>query len=263
MNKTSIAWTEKTVNPIVGCTKVSEGCRNCYAEKLFGLSKHDHPFDVPTFYPERLKDFEARTPTVIFVCSMSDLFHETITTEVIDQIISAMVRNRQHRYIILTKRARRMREYFESCERGATETGRAFPWSHIWIGISAEDQRSFDERVSDLIWTPGIHKLVSLEPLIGPIDLTGAVGDASFEWVITGGETGPGARMLRPEWIYSLISQCVGAHVPIFFKSWGEFDYSGDRPFRVGKDRSENYVHGVKYEERPAELKGPEQESLF
>lgn len=209
----SIEWTEATWNPVTGCTKISPGCANCYAERMslrlqaMGQNNYRNGFTVTTqphmlALPERW-----RTPQTIFVNSMSDLFHSRVPTDYIQQVFDVMNRARHHRYQVLTKRSQRL-----------MRLSRQLDWQpHVWMGVSVESQ-SYTYRIDHLRETGAHIKFLSLEPLLGPLrrlDLRG------IDWVIVGGESGPFARPMDPDWVLDLRDQCQVARVPFFFKQWG------------------------------------------
>jgi protein gp37 len=228
---TSIQWTDATWNPVRGCTKVSAGCKHCYAERFAerfrGVPGHpfEQGFDV-RLVPEAL-DLPARwkKPRRVFVNSMSDLFHEAVPFDFIDRVFAVMARERRHTFQVLTKRAARMRQWCEERGRG---------WSlvpNIWLGVSVEDRTAAFDRVPHLIETPAAVRFLSCEPLLGPIDLSpwliadrGERGRSRLgllHWVIVGGESGPGARPMRIPWASYVVAQCRSAGVPVFVKQIG------------------------------------------
>lgn len=248
MNKTDIEWCDFTWNPVSGCTKVSEGCRNCYAERhakrFWGARKFT---DVRT-HPERLDEpLLRKKPSVIFVNSMSDLFHLTIPREFVDCVFLRMLQTPRHIYLVLTKRPEIAVAHFEAMNK--TQGARVpFIPPNVWVGVSVEDQKSADERIPALLKLPTQNLFVSAEPLLGPIDFTDLnyrfdnsqldclrcdepdedckdvpVGTNTIKWVIVGGESGPEARPMHPDWARSIRDQCKAAHVPFFFKQWGEW----------------------------------------
>jgi protein gp37 len=272
-DKTKIEWTDATWNPIRGCSRVSEGCRNCYAERtaarfsglgqpyeglaksvavtkdkggefLAVLSEPRWTGDV-RFIPELLGEpLHWKHPRKIFVNSMSDLFHEKVDVGWIDQIVAAMMVTPQHTFQVLTKRPERMRNYL--CNVGARQIephmqrlragiGRLdWPWRNIWWGVSVEDQKTADERIPLLLETPAAVRWVSYEPALGPVDfgpfliglsrVTGhALPGTHLDWIVAGGESGPGARPAHPDWFRAARDQCQDAGVPFFFKQWGEW----------------------------------------
>ena len=219
-DNSKIEWTEATWNPVTGCTKVSPGCDHCYAETFAerwrGVSGHhfENGFDV-TLRPERLEQpLHWRRPRRIFVNSMSDVFHEAVPDDFIARMFAVMAECPQHTFQVLTKRHGRMR---------ALLTRLVFkPPPNIWLGVSVENQRWADIRIPALLATPAAVRFLSCEPLLGPVDLKLAdERDGCLHWVIAGGESGPGARPMHPEWVRSLRDQCRVAGVPFFFKQWG------------------------------------------
>lgn len=216
-DRTAIEWTNATWNPVTGCTKISRGCDNCYAERLAERFRGvvGHPFrpgfDL-TLRPERLDQPKRwRQPRMIFVNSMSDLFHKEIPSSYVDSVFDAMEQADWHSFQVLTKRSSRMRSYVNG--RYAT---RVVP-QHIWLGVSVEDGASLS-RVAHLQSTTAAIRFLSLEPLIGPM---GALSLNNIHWVIVGGESGPRARPMNIEWVRAIRDQCRSAKVPFFFKQWG------------------------------------------
>lgn len=246
-DKTGIEWTDATWNPIRGCSRVSEGCRNCYAETVANRFKGEgQPYagliakggqwnGSIKFVPEMLdQPLRWRKPRRIFVNSMSDLFHENVPDEVIDKVFAVMALARQHTFQILTKRPERMRDYMNSdalIERNSVVIGARnsmILWPHVWLGVSVEDQKALDERLPLLLDTPAAVRWISAEPLLGPVDLScwpiyGPDREQMLNWVVVGGESGPHARPMHPEWARSLRDQCAAAGVPFLFKQWGEW----------------------------------------
>lgn len=237
MKKTKIEWTDSTWNPVRGCTRVSEGCRHCYAERIAlriagpgdayeGLvrssstSAHGAQWTNKLSFPLEVRDQPLRwqKPKMIFVNSMSDLFHEKIPFEFIDELFGIMKRADWHKFQILTKRAERMLEYWQESE-----------WpKHVWPGVSVEDATVLNRvQLLSLIKGPEV-RFVSVEPLIAPID---NLPLDRIDWAIVGGESGPGAREMKREWVISIKKQCERAGVPFFFKQWGgaNKDYNGRR----------------------------------
>ncbi|MHC4131808.1 MAG: DUF5131 family protein [Planctomycetota bacterium] len=211
--KSKIEWTESTWNPVTGCTKISSGCKNCYAERMAlrlkaaGSPNYINGFRV-SLHPNVLeKPLHWRQPRTIFVNSMSDIFHRGIPRDFILEIFDVMMRASHHRYQILTKRSKRM-----------LELSSILPWqTNIWMGITVETAK-YLYRIDHLRQTNAAVKFISFEPLLGSIpdiDLTG------IDWVIVGGESGPGARPVKSEWITDIRDQCIDADVPFFFKQWG------------------------------------------
>lgn len=208
-----IEWTETTWNPVTGCTKVSEGCRNCYAEpmakrlKAMGKQKYSQGFDVVCHEHELAAPLHWRKPRLVFVNSMGDLFHEDVPDEFIHRIFEVMNQASQHTFQVLTKRNSRLSQLAPS-----------LTWAeNIWMGVTVENS-AYVHRIDNLRDTPAHVKFLSLEPLLGPIpdiDLSG------INWVITGGESGPRSRPIEKEWVIDIRDQCIKANVPFFFKQWG------------------------------------------
>ena len=217
MGKTKIEWTRGadgepgyTWNPVTGCTKVSEGCRHCYAERLTERFHGPGSFDKVMLHPERL-DWPQRwkKPRVIFVNSMSDLFHKDVPLEFIQQIFNVMRRASHHQFQILTKRAERL-----------LELNTLLPWAeNIWMGVSVENEDCV-YRIDHLRGTKAKIKFLSLEPLLGPLRHLNLKG---IDWVIVGGESGPGSRPMAQSWVIDIRDQCRKANIPFFFKQWGGF----------------------------------------
>lgn len=211
---TTIEWTEETWNPVTGCSKVSAGCANCYAETMarrlqaMGAQGYDNGFDL-TLLPERLKQpLCKKKPTRFFVNSMSDLFHEDVPDEFLDDVFAVMRQAPQHTYQILTKRAYRLPQYFGS---------KTLP-ANIWLGVTVEDRESGIPRIDHLRKVNAAIRFLSVEPLLqdlGKIDLTG------IHWVIVGGESGPNARPMHQGWVLSIKEQCEKYGCAFFFKQWG------------------------------------------
>ena len=208
-----IEWTESTWNPVTGCTKVSAGCKHCYAERMakrlkaMGQVNYRHGFAVTLQQHMLERPLSWRRPQTIFVNSMSDLFHEQVPLDYIERVFDVMARAHWHRFQVLTKRAERL-----------AELAPQLTWpANVWMGVSVE-RDDFRGRIDCLRQVPAEVRFLSLEPLLGPLpglDLTG------IHWVIVGGESGPGARPMDPAWAENLRDQCVRASVPFFFKQWG------------------------------------------
>ena len=208
-----IEWTESTWNPVTGCTKVSPGCKHCYAERMaarlqaMGQRNYANGFEL-TLQPHMLElPLRWRKPQTIFVNSMSDLFHVDVPAEYVAQVFDVMARAHWHRFQVLTKRADRLR---------ALAAELTWP-SNVWMGVSVESDR-YRSRVDDLRATAAQTKFLSIEPLLGPLPDLNLHG---IDWVIVGGESGPGARPMNPDWVTDLCDQCQMANVPFFFKQWG------------------------------------------
>ena len=212
-DNSAIEWTDATWNPVTGCTKVSPGCKNCYAERLalrlraMGNPRYRAGF-APTLHPDQLTlPLRWRRPRRIFVNSMSDLFHETVPDDFIHQVFEIMKRADWHTFQILTKRSRRL---------AAVAPG-LFWAPNIWQGVSVENAR-YTRRVLDLQTVPSVVRFLSVEPLLGPIPHLPLEG---IDWVIVGGESGGRPRPMAPEWACQIRDQCREARVPFFFKQWG------------------------------------------
>lgn len=310
MTKSLIEWTDETWNPVTGCTKVSAGCKYCYAERAWSrLSAKGMPYEGRAFtdvqcHPERLEQpLRWKKPRRVFVNSMSDLFHEDVPFEFIAAVFGVMSVATRHTFQILTKRPQRMLEWFDWANQSASPIecmcawsaraylleqnvkdypfaleglaesliGHRWPRPNVWLGISAEDQATAEERIPLLLQTPAAVRFVSLEPLLGPVDLErilwpekgghrvdvlrggywNKAGITTFgpsaelgqtmggftnhsdmqtiDWVIVGGESGPKARPMHPDWVRDIRDQCVEATVPFFFKQWGEWAVTYDR----------------------------------
>ena len=231
--KSQIEWTEMTWNPVTGCTKISQGCKHCYAERMatrlraMGAMRYQRGFELTLH--EDLVDLPRRwrQPKLVFVNSMSDLFQEDIPIDFIRRVFATMTDCPQHTFQILTKRAARLREVSGSL---------SWP-DNVWIGVSVENQR-MASRVKQLTAVPAAVRFLSCEPLLGPLENLPLTG---IHWVIVGGESGPKARPMRGEWVESILHQCRAARVPFFFKQWGG----------VRKDRTGRELHGRTYDEMP------------
>lgn len=258
-DKTDIGWTESTWNPVRGCTKISPGCTHCYAstfaERWRGIPGHPYEqgFDL-RLVPEKLSEpLKWKKPRRIFVNSMSDLFHEGVPDEFIDQVFAVMALAKQHTFQVLTKRPERMAKYCNSMDRsrlddacgqfvdGCRFHGDLPPWPtpHVHLGVSVESQKYADERIPFLLRTPAKVRFLSVEPMLGPVDLSVQMNykngffknvhelescgkiyprRSDIDWVIVGAESGPGRRPMQLEWAESLVDQCATAGVPVFVK---------------------------------------------
>jgi protein gp37 len=216
-DKTAIEWTDATWNPVTGCTKVSPGCDNCYAERFSERFRGvpGHPFESGfdlTLRPERLSQpLEWKKPRMIFVNSMSDLFHKEVPQSHICRVFDIMEKADWHIYQVLTKRSSLLRKFIN----GRYPNDKA-P-SHMWFGVSVENDKALS-RISHLQRTNAGIRFLSIEPLIGPIEKLNLKG---IDWVIVGGESGPGARPVDPRWVLNIRNQCIKARVAFFFKQWG------------------------------------------
>jgi protein gp37 len=297
---TGIEWTDSTWNPIRGCSRVSEGCRNCYAESVAarfsgpgrayeGLAafrvigkgtpnerREPHWTGEVRLIEKHLEDpIRWKEPQKIFVNSMSDLFHPGVNAEWLAEIFGIMARAPQHTYQILTKRPERMldvltrgvnRDIVELFSKKYTRTWLPSNW---WFGVSIEDQDSANHRLPILAECPAAVRFVSYEPAIGPVDFVAAMGAdpilvSAFDWIICGGESGPNARPMHPDWARIARNQCSAAGVPFFFKQWGEFlprdqqsrtleaAPNAQHEFhRIGKKGSGAVLDGVEWKEFP------------
>jgi protein gp37 len=234
-NASGIEWTEATWNPLTGCTKVSPGCKHCYAERLskrlmamgnakyangFRLTLHEDALDLPLRW---------RKPRAIFVNSMSDLFHEDVPDEFVHRVFGVMGRAHWHRFQVLTKRPERLL---------ALDPDLAWQ-PNIWMGVSVENER-YVPRVDLLRQTQAHVKFLSIEPLLGPLP---SLDLARIDWAIVGGESGPGARPLQESWVRDIRDRCLDADVPFFFKQWGG----------VQKHRSGRMLDGRTWDEIPGD----------
>jgi protein gp37 len=234
--KSSIEWTEATWNPVTGCTKISPGCKHCYAERMslrlkamgqpnyvngFKLTLHEKALELPLRW---------KKPQTIFVNSMSDLFHEDVPEDFIIRVFDVMRRASWHRFQVLTKRSERLLDISPNLS-----------WEpHIWMGVSVENQ-DYAYRINHLRQTGAHIQLLSLEPLLGSLtelDLHG------IDWVITGGESGPGARPMQESWVVDIRNQCLSADVPFFFKQWGG----------VNKKRAGRLLQGRVWNQMPSPI---------
>lgn len=231
-----IEWTESTWNPVTGCTKISSGCKNCYAERManrlkmmgqanyangFQVTLHDHVLEYPLGW---------KKPQTIFVNSMSDLFHEQVPDSFIFSIFDIMKRAYWHQFQILTKRSIRLKKLAPKLE-----------WpQNTWIGVSVEDEAS-EFRIEDLGWVPASIRFLSLEPLIGPLP---SLVLGNIDWVIVGGESGPGSRLMKKEWVIQIKEQCIEQNVPFFFKQWGG----------INKKKTGRLLEGRVWDEMPLKL---------
>jgi protein gp37 len=239
-DRSAIEWTEATWNPVTGCDKVSPGCAHCYAEtfaeRFRGVPGHPYErgFDLQ-LRPGRLEQpLQWARPRVIFVNSMSDLFHEDVPTEYIKSVFDVMRRADWHVFQVLTKRAERLQELASR-----------LPWpDNVWMGVSVENQR-WTSRIDSLRTVSAHVRFLSCEPLLGPLELN----LRGIHWVIVGGESGPRARPMQPEWARSILDQCKRANVPFFFKQWGAHDETGRR---VGKGKAGRLLKRRTWDAMPA-----------
>ena len=275
---TKIEWTDETWNPVIGCSRVSAGCQNCYAERVAhrGLAEQHRGLTIAgakgprwngqvRFVPSVLdKPLRWRKPRRVFVNSLSDLFHEGLSNEEIAAVFGVMAASPQHTFQVLTKRPQRMRDWFRwfvdddgkltpeskgpwfhavvGAPDGPHEGwARPFPWPHIWLGVSVEDQATADERIPLLLDTPAAVRWVSYEPALGPVDFDDErdwlnplrysldeLVHPPLDWVVVGGESGPGARPFNVDWARTVIEQGRLARVPVFVKQLGALPFAVD-----------------------------------
>lgn len=243
MAKSKIQWTERTWNPVTGCTKISEGCRHCYAETMakrlqgMGQKRYANGFQL-TLHPEALNEpKKIKEPSMFFVCSMGDLFHRDVPFDFIDKIMDVIEATPQHTYQLLTKRADNMREYFDHYRHNVP--------ANVWLGITLESPYYNWRRVElSLIQCDNV-KFLSCEPLLSDLGVLNLEG---VDWVICGGESGSQARPMRKEWIQNIQRQCKEQDVPFFFKQWGTWGEDG-----IKRDKKANgcMIDGVVYQEFP------------
>jgi protein gp37 len=305
---TKIEWADEVWNPVTGCAKVSQGCKNCYAERIaerFWRKDHleevhvqdinNNDVVVEQWVPRKFTDVRCHTerlgiplhwrkPRRIFVNSMSDLFHESVPDEFIDQVFETMHLAYWHTFMILTKRPYRMRAYINSRYSDVPSAG-ALVLPNVWLGVSVENQSAANDRIPVLQATNAVVRFLSLEPLLSEIDLAVATGHAEgtgiipfgfswlksseIHWVVTGGESGPHARPAHPDWFRDIRDQCQAARVPFFFKQWGEWfptrpfdkktagDYKSNEwnggvcSWKVGKKAADRLLDGREWSEYP------------
>jgi protein gp37 len=219
MKTTKIEWTDKTWNPITGCTKKSAGCAHCYAEVMarrlqaMHLDKYRNGFALTLHEEALMEPLQWKKPHNIFVCSMSDLFHEKVPFEFVDRIMKTIIQTPQHRYQILTKRSERMVEYFKT---------RPIP-KNVWLGVTVECQSS-KSRIDDLRRLDATVKFLSCEPLIEDLGVLNLDG---IDWIIVGGESGPFARPMMLDWVVNIKQQVEHQGAAFFFKQWGTWGSDG------------------------------------
>ncbi len=230
-----IEWTESTWNPVTGCTKISSGCENCYAERMakrlkmmgqpnyangFKVTLHEHVLEYPLAW---------KKPRTIFVNSMSDLFHDQVSDHFIFKIFNTIKKAYWHNFQILTKRSVRLKELAPSLD-----------WPrNLWIGVTVENKTT-KTRIRDIKSVPAHVRFLSLEPLLGPLP---SLELSNIDWVIVGGESGPGARLMKKEWVLEIKKQCIDQNVPFFFKQWGG----------INKKKTGRMLEGRTWDEMPIE----------
>jgi protein gp37 len=280
-NNSKIEWTQATWNPITGCDKVSQGCKNCYAEIMHRrlMKMHPRKYNKPFLgYIETHEDdlsipMKRKAPTIYFVNSMSDLWHPDVPFDFILSIFLVMKSTPHHTYQILTKRPEQAVRFFEFLKNSPVKT-KFHRLPNVWIGISVEDQKAAAERIPYLLQIPAAIRFLSCEPLLGPIDLTHIDADGaghkdycqincltgeqtdmarpcrdveSIDWVIVGGESGHKARPMHPDWVRLIRDQCKRANIPFFFKQWGSWAPPPDE--WPEKAKRQSVVHnGIGYE---------------
>ena len=236
-----IEWTDATWNPVRGCIKISPGCKHCYAEafaeRFRGVKNHpyENGFDLRLVPEKLLEPLAWKKPRMVFVNSMSDLFQDDVPDEFIGRVVQVMKRANWHTYQVLTKRSERMAALLGKHLKFAAKL------PHIWWGVSVEDRNYGFPRIEDLRRAPATVRFLSIEPLLedlGKINLDG------IHWVIVGGESGPGARPIRKEWVVSILNQCKKANIPFFFKQWGG----------VRKSETGRLLNGRTFDEMPSSM---------
>jgi protein gp37 len=239
-----IEWTDATWNPVRGCIKISPGCKHCYAEtfaeRFRGVKGHPYEqgFDLKLVPEKLIEPFSWRSPKLVFVNSMSDLFQEGVPDEYVEAVCRVMAKAKWHTFQVLTKRSGRLKDLLSGRLQFAAEQ------DHIWWGVSVEDQKYGLPRIEHLQQTPAKVRFLSVEPLLehlGRFNLSG------INWTIVGGESGPGARRMRTEWVVSVRDQCRESHVPFFFKQWGG----------VRKKKNGRLLGGRTYDEYPERVVWP------
>ncbi len=236
MNKTKIAWTDYTWNPITGCSAVSDGCKNCYAKRVHERF-YDYPYSEIRLHFERLEEpLRKRKSCKIFVGSMTDLFQEEISFEWLDYIFHIIMRTPWLTYQILTKRPERLKEYISlsSTKDSIDFVHKGFP--NVWFGVTAENQKEAEKRIPILLETDVKNRFVSIEPMLEEIRLETLINQ--LNWVIVGGETGAKnkVRKMEPDWVEKIYNDCMEHKVPFFFKQWGAFKPEKNFDFESAKN---------------------------
>ena len=289
---TKIEWTDATWNVVIGCDKVSPGCDNCYAIRTaHRFQQHPNPKVAAAYagteadgdWTGQINMVEDRLdlpltwtrPRRIFVNAQSDLFHGNVSDEFIARVFAIMACAPQHTFQILTKRHGRMRSLLSSRDfqrylyrainnlpsHQRTDIPGTLPLPNVWLGVSVEDQARLELRVPALLDTPAAVRWLSCEPLLGPVDVINGLGDSwltGLDWIVVGGESGPGSRPMHPDWARSLRDQCDVAGIPFLFKQWGEHLYRGapgqGEFVRVGKQRAGRTLDGRTWDQYPDEV---------
>jgi protein gp37 len=239
-----IEWTDATWNPVRGCTKISPGCKHCYAEtfaeRFRGVKGHPYEqgFDLKLVPHKLTEPFTWRSPKLVFVNSMSDLFQPGVPDAYIEAVCQVMVTAKWHTFQVLTKRSERLQQLLSERLRFAAEQ------DHIWWGVSVEDRQYGLPRIADLQKAPARVRFLSIEPLLEDL---GSFDLSNISWAIVGGESGPGARPMQKDWVISVRDQCREAHVPFFFKQWGG----------VRKKKNGRQLDGRTYDEYPTRVTSP------
>jgi protein gp37 len=239
-----IEWTDATWNPVRGCTKISPGCKHCYAEtfaeRFRGVKGHPYEqgFDLKLVPHKLTEPFTWRSPKLVFVNSMSDLFQPGVPDAYIEAVCQVMVTAKWHTFQVLTKRSERLQELLSGRLRFAAQQ------DHIWWGVSVEDRHYGLPRIADLQKTPARVRFLSIEPLLEDL---GSFDLSNISWAIVGGESGPGARPMQKDWVVSIRNQCREASVPFFFKQWGG----------VRKKKNGRQLDGRTYDEYPTRVTSP------
>jgi protein gp37 len=250
--KSSIEWTDATWNPVTGCSKVSPGCKFCYAERFAERFRgvRDHPYEQGfdlKLWPDRLGlPLRWTTPRMIFVNSMSDLFHEQVPDDFVLKVFQTMERATLHTFQLLTKRSSRLADWTAARYALAPTSGKRMWPRNVWAGVSIEKEL-YSSRISDLQRVPAFTRFVSLEPLLGPMNLD-PKRLQGIHWVIVGGESGCSARPMDPEWARGVRAACAKVGVPFFFKQWGTHNAAGER---VGKKTAGRSLDGRLWDQLP------------
>lgn len=282
MNKSGIVWTDQTWSPVTGCTKVSDGCKHCYAEREVNGRWSKNPKSV--FFGRKFTDVQTHAAKLeeplrwkkgrkIFVCPRGDLFHEAVPDAFFPEVFAVMAMAKQHTFQVLTKRAQRMQEVlsdhiFYEAVLGEVKKHAKFlefsdidwPLPNVWIGVTAENQQAADERIPLLLQTPAAVRWVSVEPMLEAVDMRASCWKSwtpnrstHIDWVVAGGESGPNARPMHPDWVRGLRDQCAEAGVPFLFKQWGEWIPIGDGTVMgwVGTKAAGRLLDGVLHDGYP------------
>lgn len=288
-DKSNIEWTDATWNCLYGCSLVSPGCKHCYAvlqthriagvhdnyKHLTVLGDHGPEWSGDVFmHADKLEQpLRWQRPRMVFVNSLSDVFHPGVDDDFVAAMFAVMGAASQHQFQLLTKRPERMHAWFkrvsglyggnpwkilEHCERAAVKyglnvnAGGTWPLRNVWIGVSVESQTFAEKRIPFLLQTPAAIRFLSMEPLLGAVDLTRDDWIHKLDWVIVGGESGPGARPMDPEWVRDIRDACVVNRVPFFMKQWGNFDADGVK--HRSKKETGCLIDGVDYKQWPRQV---------